>query len=153
MSSGDLETQVLGTSFNISAYKDDAHIRTTLIEGKVQVSGKGESGSPMQLILAPNEQAVMELNSGKLSSTEVDAAGYASWIQGKMEFHRESLDVVMKRLSRWYDFEYRFENETARELSFSARLDKSTPISDILDMLAQTTDVSFEYRAGMIVVY
>ena len=37
--------------------------------------------------------------------------------------------------------------------TFSARLDKSTPISDILDMLAQTTDVSFEYRAGMIVVY
>ena len=70
-----------------------------------------------------------------------------------MEFHRETLEQVMKRLSRWYDFEYCFENEEARDLSFSARLERTAQISDILDMLSLTTDVRFEYRGGQILIY
>ena len=151
--SGDLEIRVLGTSFNVSSYLDDAFIQTTLVEGKVLVRGTSEEGNPGQLILAPNEQAVLQLETGQLSSTQVDASGYASWKDGKLEFHHESLDQVMKRLSRWYDFEYHFENEAARQLSFSARLERSARISDILDMLALTTDVRFEYRDEKIVVY
>ena len=151
--SGTLETRVLGTSFNISAYQDDNMIQTTLVEGKVLISGKAESGKLEELFLEPNEQALWETDSGKLTSTEVDASGYTSWVKGKLEFHQESLEQVMKRLSRWYDFEYQFENEAARDLNFSARLDRSARISDILDMLAMTTEVRFEYKGKKILVY
>lgn len=151
--SGDTETRVLGTSFNISAYPDDAFIQTTLVEGKVRVTGTDKSGKLEQLDLSPDEQAIWEVETGQLSSTGVDASGYASWVEGKMEFHHETLEQVMKRLSRWYDFEYRFENESARELSFSARLERSAQISDILEMLSLTTDVRFEYRGGRILIY
>ena len=151
--SGALETRVLGTSFNIAAYQDDDLIQTTLVEGKVLISGKAESGSLQKLFLDPNEQAQWEVNSAKLTRSEVDASGYTSWVRGKLEFHQESLEQVMKRLSRWYDFEYQFENEAARELCFSARLDRSARISEILDMLAMTTEVRFEYKANKILVY
>ena len=32
------EIEVLGTEFNVKAYKDETHIYTTLVEGKVDVS-------------------------------------------------------------------------------------------------------------------
>jgi hypothetical protein len=56
-------------------------------------------------------------------------------------------------LSRWYDFEYTFENAAARDFHFSARLDKEESISSILKMLEMTTDVKFEFRNERIVVF
>ena len=44
---------------------------------------------------------------------------------GKMEFHNEDLEIVMKRLSRWYDFDFEFENQEARGYHFSARLNRA----------------------------
>lgn len=152
--SGQVDTRVLGTSFNVHAYSDDSAIRTTLVEGRVSVAWKEEgqpAGTPS--ILEPDQQASFRQESGELSVESVEAAGYVSWVEGKMEFHRENLDQVMKQLSRWYDFEYRFENQAARKLSFSARLDRSSPISEVLEMLSMTTEVRFEFRDQEIIVH
>lgn len=143
VSTTDMDTRVLGTSFNISAYADDPEFKATLLEGKVMVG---------QMILAPNEQATYIHSSAELTKTEVNASNYVSWIQGKMEFHNEDLEVVMKRLARWYDFTYEFENAAAREFHFSARLDREESLSTILEMLEMTTNVKFEYRKNTIVV-
>ena len=73
-------------------------------------------------------------------------------MRGKLEFHNESLEQVMKRLARWYDFEYDFENPEARNFHFSARLNRAENISTIIEMLEMTTDVKFELRDQKIVV-
>ena len=153
VSSGSMNTRVLGTSFNIYAYSDDSSYKTTLIEGQVLVetSSPGTSASS-GMILKPDEQAVFIQSTGEISKKEVDAAEYTSWTRGKLEFHNESLEEVMKRLARWYDFDYIFENEAARDLHFSARLDKNENISSVLEMLEMTTDVRFEFRDQRIVV-
>ena len=52
----DYSVEVLGTSFNVSAYKDESMIETTLVEGSVKlnvVSG----GKRMTQMLKPNEKA------------------------------------------------------------------------------------------------
>ena len=52
----DYSVEVLGTSFNVSAYKDESMIETTLVEGSVKlnvVSG----GKRMTQILKTNEKA------------------------------------------------------------------------------------------------
>jgi hypothetical protein len=58
----------------------------------------------------------------------------------------------MKRLARWYDFKYEFENHEAREFHFSARFDNTENISTILEMLELTTNVKFELKENTIVV-
>ncbi len=73
-------------------------------------------------------------------------------MQGKLEFNNEHLEQVMKRLSRWYDFSYEFENMEAKEFHFTARLNREENISSILKMLEMTTDVKFELRGDTIVV-
>ncbi len=52
-----MDTRVLGTSFNISAYADDPEFKATLVEGKVMVG---------QMILAPNEQATYVRSSAEI---------------------------------------------------------------------------------------
>jgi ferric-dicitrate binding protein FerR (iron transport regulator) len=153
VSTGSLNTRVLGTSFNISAYADDLEYKTTLLEGKVRVELLDRDAHiSASTILESNQQATIEKSSAALSKTEVDASGYVSWMQGKLEFHNEHLDQVMMKLARWYDFDYEFENSSARDYHFSARLDRSESISSILEMLEMTTDVKFEYLDSRIVI-
>ena len=153
VSTPDMDVRVLGTSFNIAAYSDEDLIKTTLVEGKVSVEVKGLNDSPSKsLILEPDHQAIFKRSESQISEVEVNASQYTSWMRGKLEFHNESLEQVMKRLARWYDFEYEFENPEARDFHFSARLNNSENISTIMEMLEMTTDVKFELREQKIVV-
>jgi transmembrane sensor len=154
VSTEDMDVRVLGTSFNISAYADEPLYKTTLVEGKVSVELLGQEGSPSNsLILSPDHQAIFNRSESQLSDVEVNATLYTSWMQGKLEFHNESLDQVMLRLARWYDFEYEFENPQAKDFHFSARLNNGENISTIIEMLEMTTDVKFELRDQKIVVH
>jgi transmembrane sensor len=145
--------RVLGTSFNISAYKDEPVYKTTLVEGKVSVELKGQADSlSNNLVLSPDQQAIFKRSETDLSVLEVNASQYTSWMRGKLEFNNESLDLVMKRLARWYDFEYEFENPQAKDFHFSARLNNGENLSTIIEMLEMTTEVKFELREQKIVV-
>lgn len=148
VSCNDMDVAVLGTTFNIEAYEDETFLRTTLIEGKVKVTTAGLHNQ----ILAPNEQAVLNLDSMNLSKLQVNTSQYTSWIEGKFEFANDNLETVMKKLSRWYNFEYEFENPEARNFHFSARIDDKQNISTILDMLEMTTSVKFEIKDDKTIV-
>lgn len=153
VSSGEMDVRVLGTSFNVSAYQDESEIKTTLVEGKVRIDYSGSVTDDKQsTLLTPNKQAVINRSESKIVVAEVNVSQYTSWMQGKLEFSNESLEVVMKRLARWYDFEYAFENVQAKDFHFTARISNETGISSILEMLEMTTDVKFEVREQTIVV-
>ena len=153
VNSGDMDIRVLGTSFNVSAYQDESKIRTTLVEGRVRIDYTlADASEKLSEVLTPNKQAVIDKSESVLSVAEVNTSQYTSWMQGKFEFNNESLNAVMKRLARWYDFEYEFENTQAQDYHFTARIDNESSISTILEMLEMTTDVKFEIREQTIVV-
>ena len=148
-----MDVRVLGTAFNVTAYPDEDQYRTTLVEGKVRVEvSEGDGSNYTGMELAPHDQAVLDLANAAITVTEVNPDYFTSWMRGKIEFDHESLDMVMKRLARWYDFEYRFENSEAMGYHFTARLDRDATISSILEMLEMTTQVKFEFQKGTVVI-
>ena len=153
VSSGSMDVRVLGTSFNVLAYPDEDQLVTTLVEGSVRIDLGGESpAARSSRILSPYDQAIVRSADAVIKVSKVNTSQFTSWIDGKLEFNNEDLDMVMNRLARWYDFEYEFENIQAMEYHFSARFDNTESISTILDMLELTTDVKFELRENTIVV-
>jgi len=151
VTSSNMDIRVMGTSFNISAYPDDATRKTTLVEGKVRVDVRKEN-EVFQKILTPNKQAIVSNNKSEIVLADVDAADYKSWVDGKFEFNNETLEQVMKKLARWYDFEYEFSNENAKSFHFSGRLDNQEKISSVLNMLEKTTNVTFKLQNNVIVI-
>ncbi len=148
-----MDVRVLGTSFNISSYSDEPEIKTTLVEGKVMIKTSSNPGQGSGVkILAPNDQAIFSRDDASVDIIKVNTSQYTSWIQGKFEFNHTDLDQVMKRLARWYDFEYEFESTAAKDFHFTARLNNDQSISSILEMLEMTTDVKFEIRDQTIVI-
>jgi transmembrane sensor len=151
VTSDEMDIRVLGTSFNISAYQDDEDMMTTLVEGKVRIDLRSENTTTRK-ILSPNEQATIGSEKTQIVVADVDASQYKSWVDGKFEFHNETLESVLKKLARWYDFDYEFSNQQARNFHFSGRLDNQEKISSILHMLELTTNVSFAIEEDKIIV-
>lgn len=151
VTSGEMDIRVMGTSFNVSAYPDDVAKKTTLVEGKVRVDVRKEN-EVIQGFLTPNKQATVSTGESGISIADVDAAQYKSWVDGKFEFKNETLEQVMKKLARWYDFEYQFSNQSAKNFHFSGRLDNQEKISSIFKMLEMTTNVKFNLQENGIVV-
>lgn len=140
--------RVLGTSFNVFAYENEPYSSTTLVEGSIRLSTKDA-----QKTLVPNEQANVIVNQTDIQLKSVNTEVYTSWIKGKIEFEDENLEAVMRRLSRLYNFDYKFENHTLKEFHFTARIDNTQPISSILKMLEMTTDVHFKLKDNTIIIH
>jgi len=147
---GPMDIEVLGTSFNVSAYKDEASIQTTLVEGKVKVSSS--IGQSQEQILKPNEQAVFSKSNNQFEIIEVNAALYACWREGVFIFDEENLDDILRKLSRWYDINVFFQSEEVRSYQFSGKLPRFKNCNELLEMIEKTTDVQFTMKENRTVI-
>jgi ferric-dicitrate binding protein FerR (iron transport regulator) len=127
------EVEVLGTEFNIKAYRDENHIYTTLVEGKVSVATKHLTER-----LSPGEQSILNTESKSLVTAIVDVSYDISWKKGLFSFKDKSLKEIMKVLSRWYDVEVSFENEALEKVKFNGVLNKNQTLNDILNGIKNT---------------
>jgi len=98
VSSKDQTIIVTGTSFNISAYTDDAQTVTTLVEGSVEIQT-----AEARLSLQPNEQA--SVIQGRIDKKHVDIVQYVAWKDGNFLFFETELHELMKQIGRWYAVE------------------------------------------------
>lgn len=106
------EAVVLGTSFNISAYREDAAVKTTLLTGALQVRQIGIP-SGRDLILAPNEQSI---NTGNvLVKSQVDVSSAIAWKNGRFSFEGKTFRQIMAEMTRWYDLEVIYEGDVPDE--------------------------------------
>ncbi len=147
VNTSEANVRVLGTSFNVSAYDNEPYTSTTLVDGSVKLST-----ADMEKTLVPNDQANVFKNNTDIQIEPVNTDLFTSWMRGKVEFEAESLEAVMRRLARIYDFDYQFENEAAKHYHFTARIDNSQPISTILKMLETTTNVEFKLKENTIII-
>ncbi|RKE00229.1 FecR family protein [Marinifilum flexuosum] len=137
------QVKVLGTSFNVNAYLDLNEIVTTLVEGKVEVSDT-LFGNKVKLL--PNEQYRFNKSNGKTLKQVVDTEIYTAWKDGRFVFENESLEDIMIRLSRWYNVEVSFLNESVKELRFSGDLTRYDNIDQILELIEVTQKVKFTIK-------
>ncbi len=121
------EIEVLGTQFNIKAYKDENNIYTTLVEGKVAVKYESKTQN-----LVPNQQSNYNLKNNTLSIAVVDTFNEISWKEGVFSFDGKSLKEIMTVLSRWYDVEVEFQNKAIESEEFIGVLGKNQNLENIL---------------------
>lgn len=143
-----MKIEVLGTTFNISAYANEEY-QTTLVSGSVKV--QAENGS--NRILKPSEQACITPGSNQINVRNVDTAFYTSWIHGKINFKDQRLDDIMKTLARWYDMDVVYENEATKELRFGCYVNRYNEITPLVKLLEQTGRVTVTVEGKTIKIF
>ena len=131
------EVEVLGTEFNIKAYKDEANIYTTLVEGKVVVNCQDKNQR-----LVPSQQLNLNTQNNKLIMTTVNTYNEVSWKEGEFSFRDKTLKDIMKILSRWYDMEVVFENKDTENETFVGSFKKNFSIEEILSSIKFTNSIN-----------
>jgi transmembrane sensor len=119
--------EVIGTEFNVKAYRDETSIYTTLVKGKVAISN-----ATTKEFLKPNQQSKINLNSSAISISEVDVYNEISWRKGLFVFKGMPLKEIAKVLSRWYDVDIVFADAELGNVKFNGVLNKNQKIEDIL---------------------
>ena len=143
-----MQVEVLGTTFNISAYPNEEY-QTTLVTGSVRVSAeKGES-----LVLKPSQQATIVSGGNSIQVRTVDTSFYTSWVKGKINFKDQRLEDIMKILSRWYDMNVVYENEGLKNIRFGCNLNRYEEITPFVKLLEQTEEVHVKIEGNTITFY
>lgn len=136
---GDVNVKVLGTHFNINAYHDEAHIKTTLLQGSVDVVSKQKQTvrlSPGQQSQWSNASGIMEL------VREADIEQAVAWKNGLFKFNSTDLGAIMRQVSRWYDVDIVYEG-SVKEETFTGDMPRKEYASEVFKMLELTKTVTF----------
>lgn len=141
-----LDVKVLGTHFNIMAYKDENAIKTTLLEGSVQLTAHNK-----KVMLKPGEQGKLGYGSETIDVTQVDAEEAVAWKEGYFVFDNEDIHTIMKRISRWYDVEVVFPPNFKRA-NFGGTVSRFKDVAQVLKSLELTGSVHFEIKERRIIV-
>lgn len=120
--------EVLGTHFNVADYESDALVHTTLVEGKVAVSGPGIR----QRVLQPNEQFVLDKNTGKQDVKTVDVSYLVAWKDARFRFRDVRLEDIMHAIERWYDVTVFYENQEVKDYRFGFNVGRDESIDPLL---------------------
>lgn len=125
-----VDVKVLGTHFNVNAYRDERAIRTTLIEGAVVVSSQGESAA-----LKPGQQAALYHSNQKLeTSRNVDMEQVIAWKNGYFSFNDASVQSIMRQFSRWYDVDVSYSG-TIKNIAFNGKVYRDMSLQKVLEIL------------------
>ncbi|ERJ59016.1 FecR family protein [Sphingobacterium paucimobilis] len=136
--------QVLGTQFNIRAFPKDKQSVTTLFEGAIQLSGLDRIPIPLQ----PLKQIAVGQT---YAITNADMEGASAWRNNLFYFKNTPLEEVARELERWYGvkIQYRKTTESKRLL---AQISREKSLAQVLEMLAQTYDIKYEYQGKEVVL-
>ena len=124
--------KVLGTQFNVNAYKLDRSSpeKTTLVEGKIVIGNTND-----EVVLEPGYQGV--ISSHAILKKKVDVTAFTAWVDNKFIFDDTDLREVLEVLGRWYDFEYIVENPNYN-VQLYANISRSKNFKEVLEILRKS---------------
>ena len=138
-----LETQVLGTSFNVKAYSG-SDTQVTLLEGSVKVSDRHHN----ELQLRPGEHTDSQLH----KTTVENSADYRAWTDGQFYFDNVELVEIMRELGRWYNVDIVFTHKGIMQERLHFQAERSDSLQDILELLNSMQRIKVSMEKGKVVV-
>lgn len=136
-----IQTRVLGTSFNIRAWKKSSP-EVTVLTGKVAVSKDSAGVQSNAIHLVPNQKGICDLKSGRLHLEDVEDAQVAiGWTEGKMTFDQTPMEAVFETIERRYGVKIVAER-AFKACKLTAKFD-NVSIDEVLKTIQMTLDIRY----------
>ena len=153
VSTQNIDIEVFGTKFNLSAYQSDNFCETVLLEGTVSVHNKGKLFNN-KITLTPNQRAIYLSDKNELiSSTAPNAEMDISWIKGWYQFSNESLVVVFSKLERYYNVKFIYNQSIVSEsFPVSGKLDLTESINEAMNVLSKVAKINYQISDDKVII-
>ena len=155
-----ITVKVLGTVFNVKAYRNDKNIETTLLSGRVQVELKNKPEK--NIILLPNEKLIVANNLSGTTNVPLANAREAkieyqvtalpnikaqdiketAWLDNRIIFTNESFEEIAKQIERKYNVQMIFDDQSLKNEQISGVLENES-LEQALQLIKMTTPFKF----------
>lgn len=145
LSTNSINIEVLGTKFNVNAYKSDDFNETVLLEGSINILGKNKLFND-KILMQPNQKAIYSKASNSIVlNPEPTPEIYIAWVKGWYQFTNENLEVVLKKVERFYNVTCCYNREMiSGTLPISGKLDLKDSLPEVMNVLSGVA--KFKYR-------
>lgn len=140
------EILVTGTHFNVSAYHTDKTIRTTLLEGGVEVKQEGK-----EVILTPGFEAIANADGSKLLKQRGNVEQAMAWKNGYFVFDDMDIVSVMRSVARWYDITVKAEGKVPTKI-IGGTFPVTANLDELLKDLGKIADIKFKRNGKEVII-
>ena len=139
VNTNDVTLTVSGTRFNIAAYENENKVEVVLEEGELIFNDKAMTQSYK---MNPNDFVIYDKNLKNFSTEIVQPQKYLSWTEGKLVFRNDPLDVIARRIERWYNVDVEVNGSLVEDLRLRATfVDES--LEDVLSLLRRSLPIEY----------
>lgn len=140
---------VLGTSFDVNAYKNDSEEKVTVQTGKVGLQIPGSSVSEFVL---PGERLTIKKAGNAILKSKIRIEDIAAWREQRLIFDDQPLSDVIHSLERKYNVIFRIENRQVLTQRLTMHLNNQ-PLTDVLTAISFSSHLKFkEINEKLIVI-
>ncbi|MCC8095179.1 MAG: FecR domain-containing protein [Tannerellaceae bacterium] len=125
-----LQIEVLGTEFNVSAYSSSSHAEVALLKGSIRLTSPLVSGS--YLMQVP-ENVILE--NGQFRSAFLPDYDYFRWKEGVLSFTNEPVETLLKKLELYYDVRIDNTNRKLQESRYTGKFRTKDGVEQVLKVL------------------
>lgn len=142
ISTGNYQITVLGTRFNVMAYPESDRFEIDLVEGSVRVNNASDPTD--QLILKPNEQAVLQGNRLCKRSSEFDNEEYLK--NGIVSFRSQPFGEILDDVALWQGVTLVIDPSVDVRQLVTGKFRQSDSLESILHALQVVADFSYKIQ-------
>lgn len=143
----DMDIYVQGTSFNISAYRDDDRKTVVLVEGKVKIETAGKHTAE----LLPNEK--IEITGNDIIKESVNVSEYISWTRGVLEFNETPVSEILRKIGRYYNVQFDSSPEIKlNEKTCSGKLFLSNNLDSVMTSVSVLSSTIYQRKDNIIYI-
>ncbi|WP_299546833.1 FecR domain-containing protein [Seonamhaeicola sp.] len=151
VNTNEVNVKVLGTEFNMSTYKEDAEIKTVLVEGSVIMYAKNTPED--QTTLAPGNIGAWDKSKKRINTSQVDTRLYTGWIDGELIFRNSSFSNMIKKLERSYNISIQNNNTELDLKKFNASFHVDIEsVEEVMNSIGTISPIEFEIKNNEVII-
>lgn len=141
--------KVLGTSFNVYAYKNASTVEVVVETGKVELSDNKKSSTEEngKILLMPGQKGILNKSNGNLLMENNFHSNELSWLTHEIRFEFTSLEDAFNTLQRIYNIEITIEPDVDMGNQLNATFNKQN-IDHIMNVIAMTMNLKSEKQGN-----
>ena len=152
-----IKIEVLGTTFLVKSYDNDAESKTSLYSGEINlISTDARTSKPLVTKIRPNETAITTdatLNKIiRVKTEEKQKKKELAWTRGELIFDETPMPEVIKMLERWHGTTFIITNSSFLNYNLSASF-KSESIVQIMYIISICTSTEYEINENVVTIY
>jgi ferric-dicitrate binding protein FerR (iron transport regulator) len=149
VSTDNVRVKVLGTRFNVSAYKENEEIKVSLLEGSIEMSASGNA----PLLLSPRDIACYNPASGQTKVRNNATGDSIGWMENKLVFDGETFEQIIRTLERNFNVKVNIHNASVKNRRFVGDFVNNETIEQIFTVMSSDGKFNYKIKGNVIDVY